>query len=630
MNSFKGRACGILFCYNEEHIIAETLRHYLSQGIDLAVFDNYSTDSSGDIIKGFLNRQGQYAGEIREVIRVKTQGYDWKYILRRANGYMHKNLRRYEWILLIDADAFYFSPVRGLTLLEYMDAVKKYGYNIINGLVCNFYPTEKDDLAITSHIERIRYYRVEDVAPQQKIFLYHPTIKFYTSDGHSCLRGAPRVFMNPPFIYKHYGWVSCEHGLKKIFLERKRRYAEKRLRVNVFYVHMLPLKKDFIRDSQKLAYFDEKKMLVSRRKFPSLNKSVKSLPKKNNKRMPASIDYREYYCWPPAEYHFLMTNYCNARCIFCNQKFDSRVRKAISLDKFKIMLSHIPGEYAEIFYFSGGGEPLLCPDLFAIARQAHTFFPKVKTGIKTNGLLLEKYAQDIARSDINYLEVSVHGLADMNDSLLQIKNSKNIFEGFTLLNEYQKRFNKRIYKNFYIAVSRLNINQVPDLIIMAARLKVRGVKVVFCRYYMHRIGGKLKKEDSLYFHQGLYNRVIKSSIKLAQALKVEFTYEPLFSKKIYANECCQPWSLLLVDWDGDVYPCTGGEARFYEKVKSGEYRFGNLLKEDLYDFWFAETYAKIRRTCMSSYAEKNIPECESCHNALCFKGPNVQSGHILY
>ena len=31
------RVCGIVFCYNEEHILGDCLRYYLSQGFDFVV-----------------------------------------------------------------------------------------------------------------------------------------------------------------------------------------------------------------------------------------------------------------------------------------------------------------------------------------------------------------------------------------------------------------------------------------------------------------------------------------------------------------------------------------------------------------------------------------------------------------
>jgi radical SAM protein with 4Fe4S-binding SPASM domain len=86
---------------------------------------------------------------------------------------------------------------------------------------------------------------------------------------------------------------------------------------------------------------------------------------------------------------------------------------------------------------------------------------------------------------------------------------------------------------------------------------------------------------------------------------------------------------MIINWEGDVYPCTGGEVWFSKKVKSGQYHFGNLIKEHLSDFWNNETYTKIRRTCSRHDQEAFIPECHNCHNTLCFKGPDVKNGHIL-
>ena len=123
--------------------------------------------------------------------------------------------------------------------------------------------------------------------------------------------------------------------------------------------------------------------------------------------------------------------------------------------------------------------------------------------------------------------------------------------------------------------------------------------------------------------------MIKKSAKLAKKLGVSFRHEPLFLEKFNEQHCCAPWYLMLVDWDGDVYPCTGGEVHFYEKVKSGAYHFGNLLKQDVSAFWFDELYTKLRRHILACYSEKYIPECDDCHNILCFKGPDLKDGHII-
>ena len=68
---------------------------------------------------------------------------------------------------------------------------------------------------------------------------------------------------------------------------------------------------------------------------------------------------------------------------------------------------------------------------------------------------------------------------------------------------------------------------------------------------------------------------------------------------------------------------------FYEKVKSGEYYFGNLLKEDVRTFWLNESYVKLRRHLVASYKEKNVPECDACHNIICFEGPDLVRSHLM-
>jgi len=186
MRSTSATACGLLFCYNEEHILRETLRYYLSQGIDVVVVDNCSTDSSPGIVQEFMGDKGRYPGQVIDTIRVETDGYEWGKILKTANDYMHRNLNGYDWILQIDADGFYQSPVRGMSLREFMGAVQRFGYNIIDGKWFDFHPTEADDQSIESPLERIRYCRVEPYGPmpQHKIFRYHPSMDFFTSLGH--------------------------------------------------------------------------------------------------------------------------------------------------------------------------------------------------------------------------------------------------------------------------------------------------------------------------------------------------------------------------------------------------------------------------------------------------------------
>lgn len=63
----------------------------------------------------------------------------------------------------------------------------------------------------------------------------------------------------------------------------------------------------------------------------------------------------------PEAYHFLMTNFCNARCIFCDQKTADDQKAEITLDAFKRMISHLRVKSARTFFFSGGESLYFAP-----------------------------------------------------------------------------------------------------------------------------------------------------------------------------------------------------------------------------------------------------------------------------
>mgnify|MGYP001791507819 CR=1 FL=1 len=719
MNIFNAKACGLLFCYNEEQILDETIRHYLGEGIDLVVFDNCSTDGSPEIARR-LQEQGGFPGHLLDIVSVRTEGYEWGRILRTACDYMHANLSHYRWLMTIDADSFYFSPVKGMPLTGFISACGAAGYNIIGGNLYEFYPTEKDDPSDASTVERMRYCKVmpwEERVVQQKIFRYHPSVDFYSQFAHQVIRDDPRP--GPVrFIYNHYPWISYKHGLKKIFKERKPRYVERRQNPanHMHYLDLLPERNDLVRSSSGLHFFRLDEVQLPRAKFISelatdrtagvrqktgdaarragsaagrfsrnyrqdRRGALKKAAARVGERIPGLRPLRApsqppvapaggtgesaapAECIPaspaarpeppqkdltiswdeiqrqsarvtgfPETYHFLMTNFCNARCLFCNQKIVHEGHKEITLDSFKKMVSHIPVESARIFYLSGGGDPLLCRDIIPIIDYVNAEFPWIEIRLRTNGLLLGRRAADLARTNIR-LEISVHGATEeTNNNVLQLKNTNVIFAGLEQLNRQLEANGRQMMKLFVPAVSMLNINEVPDLIRKAAKLTVDEVEIYFCRFYDSPAAGgapALDPGQSLFYHQGLYNRTVAECQELADSLGVVFRYEALFGDGPRAAFCSDPWRNIVIDWEGDIFPCCGGEVWFYDKVKSGEYRFGNLFEEEIFELLNNETYVKIRRTLSPNYGDDLIPECTNCHNSLTFTGPDVLEGHVI-
>ncbi len=643
------RICGIVFCYNEEQIIKETLIHYLTQGIDLVVFDNESTDNSLSIIQKIRSNPELYSGRINDVISISTSGYEWEKIIAQACMYMHDNLKYYEWIMLIDADAQYYSPIKNLSLVGFIQEINEYGYNLIDGNVFEKYPTEKDDSAIKSPVDRLQYGKFVDHGRQHKIFKYHPSITFFHG-AHAVKRQAP-YFAPIRFLYVHYPWVSYEHGLKKIFKERAPRYVERRINMQDHsqYYGLLPIKNDLVKNSSFLHYLNLKEQGVSLLRFKILvrleivrkmNILIRSFLDKlfrkikgkfyfiqklilKDQKMDQSL--KAYSDKPPHRYHFLVNNFCNASCSFCNQELDQHNKNQLTLKNFKEMVAHIPLLKNQTFIFSGGGDPLLCYDLFNIIRFVNKSYPNVKVNVRTNGLLIQKLINNFKDVKIDQLEISVHGVdPEIYKDLMGVDGSKQLFQGLKVLKEDLKTRQSCLNMKFFVVLSKKNIYEIFSLIDKAKELNVSCVELVFMRYYSEE-----DSRGSLFFHQDIYDGYIKRANKYARKKGVVLTHEPLFSKKLKKKKCTQPWNSIVIDWDGTVYPCTGGEIWFKDKVKNKDYNFGNLQKEHLADWWNNVTYTKTRRSCMSFNKEDFIKECKHCHNSCCLEGSDVRHGHLL-
>jgi radical SAM protein with 4Fe4S-binding SPASM domain len=658
--------CGLIYCYNEEEIIDYSIEYYLSKGIDIVVFDNESTDKSFEIIKN-LRENSNCLGKIIDYQSVKTDGYEWKKILRISCEYMHGKLSGYDWILLIDADSFYQSPVKGIELTDFIRSIDEKNYNVINGLLVEFYPTEKDVSSIKSPLERLNYCKIngnvpwgfvkndmevnkkfnsaEKIntfnAPQYKIFKYHPSMDFYSWGGHVCLR--EEIKISPiPFIYLHYSWLSYEHGLKKIFKERKARFVERKKACyeHPQYLEFLPIEKDLVRDSGELQVFDINSIQMAEKVFEALLDSELKIKIGGNMDIPGEFwivkpqeikEMRPALMGLPETIIFLMSNYCNAKCDFCNQTI-SYSKSEIDFEKFKIMISNLPANLEYHFIFSGGGEPLLCFELFKIISHLNEKYPKIRISIRTNGLLINKYAKELSNLNIFQLEISVHSLnPKLNSLILGLKSDVDVLAGVRNLNKVLRENNRSMRKMLCPVVSRRNIKEVPEFVENASELEVDEIFVSYRRYFFSKDKDKCEgnMEDSLFYEKDLYDSTIEKAKTIARKCNILLNYDPLFNSSFKPQYCQQPWELILVDPVGNIFPCCGGEVWFANQVLTKKYYMGNLLKEHFSEIWNNEFYIKLRRTLSPTYKDCFVEECKECHRSLFLNGPNLYNSHFI-
>lgn len=621
---------------NEDERLQNLLKYYRDKGVNrFFIVDNGSVDGSASFL---LSQPDVHLFSTNQSYRRARFGQIWMNILLYKYGLGH-------WCVVGDADELFVYPyAESLSLRDlakYMDMHKQ---TVINALVIDMYTDKplplsefksgEDPLKVAPYFDGQGYQyssAVESIYSGRKYCVGGVRRRVFGVDV--CLNKSPFIKFRINTIFEH----SCHYvrGARPADITGATLHFK-------FFSNFIPLAN---KEAQREEHWDRaseyKKYAAFLNNTKDINlycsQSVKFQDSNQLIRlglMKTSSGFEKYsrqlLDLPPHSYHFLMNDYCNCACIFCNQTLSESITKEITLEKFKTILSHIPLGRVMNLHFTGGGEPLLSKDIFCIIEHINSHYPHITVSIRTNGLLIKKYAKTIADLNISSLEISVHGLSDQNDHIMQREGvTDTVFEGIGLLNDLLHAKNKKISKTFCTVVSRPNIHTLPALIKKAAELKIEKVIAEFCRYYPHRTGPKLPEKDSLYYHQGLYNRIILKSKALAWTLGVCFEHDPLFGQPVRKFSCSMPWIVMLVGPEGDVYPCCGGEVWFNDHVKSGKYYFGNLLKEPLLSFWDNTTYARLRKGLASVGNKSLMPECRTCHRLTYTVSPDIKEAHIL-
>jgi Glycosyl transferase family 2 len=222
------RVVAIIAAYNESDIISPLIEHLAENGVESYLIDNRSTDGTVAQARRWLGK-GLLDVETfpKEEPAGAPPGFDWEGILRRKEE-IARELGA-DWYIHNDADEFREPPWPGMRLADAVRWVDRLGYNCIDFRVLNFRPVDdgfapgadpKDQ--ITRWEEPILHDRVRlNCWKAQK-----DPVSLAASGGHEVQFPGRRVFPIR-FLLRHYPVRSQEHGKRKIFDERKKRFLER-------------------------------------------------------------------------------------------------------------------------------------------------------------------------------------------------------------------------------------------------------------------------------------------------------------------------------------------------------------------------------------------------------------------
>ena len=273
------------------------------------------------------------------------------------------------------------------------------------------------------------------------------------------------------------------------------------------------------------------------------------------------------------------SGFCNLKCVFCpvnDEHVQTYLKKdTMALQTFQNMTdqcAHFP-QTIKVLRFIGIGEPMLnkkLPEMIAYAKQSDAFHT---IEVTTNGTLLKPELSDrLIQAGLDVLKISLEAIDDgrfyeisgVNVSVEKIKGNIRYF--------YENRRDCVVYIKTTDAAVKGEIEK-------QAFFTEYGV---ICNYI---------------FVENVTNIWPEYNVKTAQRNKTRYGRNESHEKPV----CVQPFKLLSVTADGEVFPCCADWKR--------QLSLGNLHDTPLLEIWRGSKLLQLRLSLLKG--NHNTP-CSVC------------------
>lgn len=283
----------------------------------------------------------------------------------------------------------------------------------------------------------------------------------------------------------------------------------------------------------------------------------------------------------PLRYFFELTYQCNLNCPYCYVGAERKKEELTTEEWFKI-IEQIPW-YS--FVTIVGGEPLIRKDFIPILeRTAKKTFGKLN--VVTNGILItDEIIDAFIRTKMMLLSVSLDGYGENHD---KNRNKEGIFNQIitNLENLNSKKGKRKPMVDIKTIVLENNLDDLPKLYKMCNEMNFDFLSISFLRNNDLKQNSVLREEFGEefyaqkypikpYFDMEHFKEVYKKIEELGKKSKVKVRYSPKFEasknplakiEEFYAYDetkpiqeiyepCLYPYSNMMINPQGDVYPC---------------------------------------------------------------------------
>jgi hypothetical protein len=215
------RVVAIMTVYNEEDVIGPAMDKLIGDGVGVYVIDNWSTDRSNEIARGF---EGRGLVGLERFPDVPSDRFVLQALLRRVAA-VAAGLQA-DWYIHHDADERRCGPWPGLGLRDALWRVDRAGFSAVDHTVVNYRPIDDDFVPgsdFERHMRHFEFGRTSDLLLQIKAWKNVGEVDLATRAGHEVLFPGRRTFPYK-FLLKHYPIRSQSHGERKVIRDRATRW----------------------------------------------------------------------------------------------------------------------------------------------------------------------------------------------------------------------------------------------------------------------------------------------------------------------------------------------------------------------------------------------------------------------
>ena len=312
---------------------------------------------------------------------------------------------------------------------------------------------------------------------------------------------------------------------------------------------------------------------------------------------------------------------CNMYCTMCGRQFheiraeDEGIMKLEIFKKAVEILS--PGTSLSLF---GRGETLMHPKYTEMLRIAKEKGASV--GFNTNGKALTKEkAQKMVEYKQDNLVISLSaGRPETYERIHFGGSYKKLIENIKTLKAFKEEHRSRVPSlAFEFVAMRSNIEELPDLVRLAADLKITNILVIHVTAHNKEMAEREQLRQPQYesITRQMFDQALCEAKQLGVMLILPDHYNPYtkkFSDKKEIDDtkkmlatclqndtmvCLEAWQTFYVKFNGKVMPCVITNRPM-----------GDLNEQTALEIWNGPLYQKFRERQRS---KTKPPECQICH-----------------